>query len=409
MIKKIRIKFIVLAMLSLLLVLAVVNGSIFLINYRGIVDEADAVLTLLQENGGLFPNQGWDLRGRGGRMRALSPELAYETRFFSVAISADGSIFDVNTEHIAAVDADTAVAYARAAMEKEEPSGVDGMYRYLVYDTPLGRRAIFLDRTNDLTLFRSFRLASIAISLAGLAVVLLAMIPLSGRIVRPISESYEKQRRFITDAGHELKTPITIIDADAEVLEMESGENEWLQDIRLQTKRLASLTGDLIYLSRMDEEQTKLQTIDFPLSDVVSETAQSFQSLAVTQNKTFAMDVESMLTMHGDEKAIRQLVSILLDNALKYSPERGTITLDLHRRGKGTTLTVTNTAANLEREDMERLFDRFYRADSSRNSETGGYGLGLSIARSIVTAHKGKITARSSGGASLTIEVSLPG
>ena len=221
-------------------------------------------------------------------------------------------------------------------------------------------------------------------------------------------ESYEKQKRFITDAGHEIKTPITIIDADAEVLEMDLPGNEWLQDIRFQTKRLASLTNDLIFLSRMDEEHTQLQTIDFPLSDLVSETAQSFQSLAKTQKKEFVTDIEPLLTMNGDEKSLRQLVSILLDNALKYSPENGSITLSLHKAGKMIHLTVTNTVESLAKENLAYLFDRFYRTDQSRNSQTGGYGLGLSIAKAVVTAHKGKITATASDSSSLTLDVLLP-
>ena len=189
---------------------------------------------------------------------------------------------------------------------------------------------------------------------------------------------------------------------------MECGEdNEWIRDIRSQVSRLSSLTKDLIYLSRMEEENKSLQMIDFPLSDVITETAQSFQSLARVQQKTFRVDVEPLLNLCGDEKAITQLISILLDNALKYSDEHGTISLKAHAKGKNVLIEVFNTAGKVDTSELGKLFDRFYRADKSRNSQTGGYGIGLSIAKAVAEAHRGKITASSTDGKSLTITVTL--
>jgi len=244
----------------------------------------------------------------------------------------------------------------------------------------------------------------------GLAAVLFLLLILSRRIVRPMAESYEKQRQFITDAGHELKTPMTIISADADLAEMECGENQWLTDIRRQAQRLTALTNDLIYLSRMEEEQPKLQYIDFPISDVVEEMAQSFAAPARSQDKDFQVQVQvqPMLSFQGDEKGIRQLVSILLDNALKYSTTGGQLALRLEKQGRNLLLTVSNTCAQpMEQDKLPHLFDRFYRTDQSRNSQSGGYGLGLSIAKSIVSAHKGKIRAESHDGTQLSIQVTL--
>ena len=180
-----------------------------------------------------------------------------------------------------------------------------------------------------------------------------------------------------------------------------------IRDIRSQVSRLSSLTKDLIYLSRMEEENKSLQMIDFPLSDVITETAQSFQSLARVQQKTFRVDVEPLLNLCGDEKAITQLISILLDNALKYSDEHGTISLKAHAKGKNVLIEVFNTAGKVDTSELGKLFDRFYRADKSRNSQTGGYGIGLSIAKAVAEAHRGKITASSTDGKSLTITVTL--
>lgn len=171
-----------------------------------------------------------------------------------------------------------------------------------------------------------------------------------------MTESYEKQKQFITDAGHEIKTPITIIDADTEVLEMELGENEWLKDIQTQTKRLTSLTKDLILLSRMEEDKPQMTMIEFPFSDLVEETAQSFQALAKAQNKIFTITVQPMLALKGDEKTLRQLISILLDNALKYSPHSGVISLSLQKQMRNICLTVENTVESLPAGNMDYLF-----------------------------------------------------
>lgn len=255
--------------------------------------------------------------------------------------------------------------------------------------------------------FRTFVFTSAVVSITGLLAVMLLLIFLSGRIVKPFSENYEKQKQFITDAGHELKTPLTIIDADAEVLEMDIGENEWLGDIRMQTKRLAQLTNSLIQLSRM-EEQPQVEKIEFPLSDLVEETVETFHALAKTQNKNLTSRIQPMLSMKGDEKAIRQLVTILLDNAVKYSDDGGKIELTLEKQKNLIRLSVFNTAESVPKESLAHLFDRFYRADQSRNSRTGGYGLGLSIASAVAAAHKGRIQAATQDERSLLIMVSFP-
>lgn len=414
MIRKLRVKFILAAMLSLFLVLTVIIGAVNILNYCSIVNEADNTLLLLKYNDGRFPvrdNKPDDRpasHNSGGKVHSMSPEFPYESRFFSVIIDENGSVVSSDTEHIAAVDGASAASLAKKVISAGKSSGFIKKYRYLAGEHASGTQVIFLDCTRDISTFRSFLFVSCGISLAGLTAVFILIVLWSGRFIKPVLESYEKQKRFITDAGHEIKTPVTIIDADAEILEMELSDNEWLQDIRFQTKRLASLTNDLIFLSRMDEEHAQLHTIDFPLSDLVSETALSFQSLAKTQQKEFVTDIEPLLTMNGDEKSLRQLVSILLDNALKYSPENGRITLSLHKAGKIIHLTVTNTAEAVTKENLSYLFDRFYRTDQSRNSQTGGFGIGLSIAKAVVTAHKGKITATTADGSSLTIDVIFP-
>ena len=218
------------------------------------------------------------------------------------------------------------------------------------------------------------------VSLIGFILVAILIFLLSSRAVKPLVESYEKQKRFITDAGHEIKTPLSTIQADLTVLEMDGLQNEWTDDIKCQTKRLSKLTNDLIYLSKMEETPVD-EMLEFPLSDVVSETAASFE---------------------GDQAKIEQLVTILLDNACKYSNPNGKILLSLHRKSKGIQLMVYNTCDSIDKENINHFFDRFYRQDASHN-----YGIGLSIAQAIVQAHKGKIVATTSDEKSLEIDVTL--
>lgn len=402
MIQRLRKKFTLLSMAAFFVVLAVIVSCINVVNYIQTVNQADELLDILSDNKGVFPPP---VKEKAPLPKHISPETPYETRYFSVVINqASGDVVEVEMSRIISVDRDTAISYA------EKVDGTRGFlknYRYAVRDDGANRRIIFLDCSRMLSSFRSFLLISALSSLAGLAVVFLLIALLSRRVVRPICESYEKQKEFITNAGHEIKTPLTIIGADIDVLTMDGGENEWLEDIRLQTKRLSELTQDLIFLSRMEEENHALQKIDFPFSDMVSEGAESFRSAAQVGRKDLVCDIEPMLTLNGDEKSLRQLVSILLDNALKYAPENTTIRLTLKKQSGSAVLSVSNpTEQALDKETLSRLFERFYRADPSR-SEKSGYGIGLSIAKAIVTAHGGKLRAAADG-TTLTISATLP-
>lgn len=405
MIQKLRTKLIVASMLSLVLVLTIIIGAASVLNYRDITTNADSVLAILQENDGEFPMMMGKKPDKHDEQ--FSPELPYESRYFTVFLKADGTTSAVNTGKIAAVDTETAISYAQDVLVSGDTSGFHGDYRYLAYTVGEETHVIFLDTGREMSSFRRFLYTSAGVSLGGLLAVFLLLLFVSGRIVKPFAETYQKQKQFITDAGHELKTPLTIIDADAQVLEMDVGENEWLSDIQAQTKRLAQLTNSMLQLARM-EEQPQVEKIAFPLSDVVQETAETFGALAKTREKTLSIDIEPMLSLTGDEKAIRQLLSILLDNAVKYADKHGKITVSLKKHKNHIQISVYNTAQAIDRESLPHLFDRFYRTDASRNSRTGGYGLGLSIASSIVAAHKGKIWAETADGKSLRITASFP-
>lgn len=408
MIRKLRTRLVVVCMLSLLLVIAVILGVVLATSYQGVVSDADRVLALLAENEGEFPvlKEDFDWEALGPRRQ--SQELGYEIRYFSVLLDETGAVVETDTGQIAAVDEETAVDYAVQILAQDTQAGFLKDYRYLISQEGTDTRVIFLDCGASMVAFRSTLFTSLWVAAVGLAAVLFLILLFSRRLVRPLILGYEKQKRFITDAGHEIKTPIAIIQADSEVLALESGENEWIQDIQHQIRRLSSLTNDLIYLSRMEEDQGREKFLPLSLSQVVTETAQAFQTMAKSQNKPFTIDVQPGLAMEGEEKALGQLVSVLLDNALKYAPEGGEIALTLARQGKYFRLTVENTAQGITKELLENLFDRFYRGDVSRDSSQGGYGIGLSIARAVVQAHRGKISAAAKGEDKLLIAVLLP-
>ena len=424
MIGKLRKKFIAAAILAVFLVLLLLMGAINALNYRSLVAEADGTLQILSDNRGFFPRQMFREQDRPadtpplpqgegpGAMRGRrggSGELAYQSRYFTAWFAGDGSLSRVNLDNLASLTEEEAAALAESVYASGREKGFAEEYRYRRTAGDGETMLLFLNCERELSTFRTFLYASIGISLAGTFAVFLLLLLFSGRIVRPIAESYEKQKRFITDAGHELKTPITIIRADADVLQAEmEEENEWLTDIRRQTHRLGELTDDLVYLSRMEEESPTLQMQDLPLSELVDETAQSFQALALSRGKTFRSSIAPDLHVIGDEKALAKLVSILLDNAMKYSPDAGTVSLVLAGAGRNARLSVKNDAASVEKGNADRLFERFARGDSSRNSESGGFGLGLAIAKAIAEAHRGKIRAESEDGASLTVTVELP-
>lgn len=328
--------------------------------------------------------------------------------YFFVLLDADGGVIATNIERIAAVDQQTAITYAQSALDSGSNRGFVGEYRYTIQQEGEDIRISFLDCGRRISMCRVFAFNSLWISLLGLLAVFLLMMLISGRIIKPVLDSYEKQKQFITDAGHEIKTPLAIIDADAGLIEMESGTNEWLQDIQTQVKRLTGLTNDLIYLARTEEAQDQQEMLDFPLSDMVEDLIRSFQALAIQKDRQFVSHIQPMLTLHGDEKMISQLVSILLDNAVQYSDDGGEIRVMLERQGKAVHFSVFNTVESISQQELSHLFDRFYRTDRSRNSQTGGYGIGLSIASAVVAAHKGKILASSRDGHSLLVTVILP-
>lgn len=407
MIKRLRKKFILITTFSVLAVLVLIVGVINIINYANVVKNADQIVLLLKDGGGTFGDYNGGMGDNGELpdgdfgvkpLRPLSPETPFETRYFTIVLDAEGTVTAVNTDKIVSVNQTQAAEYAVSLYRKNKHTGFYGNYRYgTVSAVGNDTMYIFVDCTKELTSFKNFLLVSIAVGLSAFVAVFLLVFFLSGKVMKPISESYAKQKRFITDASHEIKTPLTVIGANTEVLEMQGTANEWTEGIKEQVKRLTSLTEKLVFLARMDEENQTIKATDFSLSDAVDETVKPFCAVAVSKGLTLDCDIQKNISYCGDETLIRQLVSLLVDNALKYSDENGNILVQLRTAGGKIWLTVTNPAKELNG-DLSVLFERFYRNDKSRNSATGGHGIGLSVAKAIAEAHKGKITAHEKNG-----------
>ena len=448
MISKLKRRFIILAMAALAILLAVIVAGMNIINYEKVVSDADERIEVIEENydrflnvpGGSFMPQGDVIEqddmdddedfdpddmfdredepffGRGGEKGPfMTRDEAEESRFFIATAGQDGEIQQVNVDRISSVDETEARSYAKEALSSGKDEGFVGEFRYSVENDGPGMRITFLDCGRVLESFRDFLRYSILMSLAGLAVMFGVITFFAGRIVRPVAESYEKQKRFITDAGHEIKTPLAIIKANIDLMDMELDKKrvdkaelkENLGDINSQVDRLTDLTNDLVYLSRMEEGDSLVMT-EVPLSDIVSETAASFGPLAEEQGKTIEAKIESMISVQGGTKELEKLLSIVLENAVKYSSDPK-IGVSLKKEGKNAVLEVRNqTDGELTNEMLSHVFERFYRTDSSRNSATGGHGIGLSMASAIVKAHGGKISAHTSTGHDFIVTATLP-
>ncbi len=424
MVKKLRRNFVISAMIAVTAVLLLIVGTINAVNYINSDNEAVALLEMLADGGGNFgssppgqsggdppvpPDQerngvfGRDPRGRG----FFTPETPYETRYFSVYLTDDGTVISMNTGRIVSVSPDEALRIAQETLSGGSASGYYGSFRYLIRREDNNNLCIFVDRSRALRSVTDFLYISLLVSLGAEAAIFVLLVIFSGFAVKPIAESYEKQKKFITDAGHELKTPLAVINSCNEVIEMEHGESKWTKGIAAQTERLSSLTKDLVALARMDENAGTLNFTEFPISETAEEILGDFSIPAGLKGVTFRTDITPGIIYKGDKSLIAKLFSIMADNSVKYTPAGGNISFSLVRKGKRIVFTSENTAEGISEGNHRELFDRFRRGDISRNDDTPGYGIGLSMAQSIVSAHGGKAEAYSRDGASLTITVRL--
>ena len=415
MLKKLQRKFMAIAMFALTCLVLVQTLAVNAINIYQRDSDIKNILLTISNNGGVLPNSYIETDNRFSNLfnpfgeMHLDIETPYSTRYFVVELK-DNLVTKISTEHIAAVDNTMAFEYAQAVYSQGQPGyGTVGYYRYLYTSDGSNAMIVFLDLQRDLAQCLALAFASVFVSVITISLLAVLVYWLSRSALKPVADSIEKQKQFITDASHELKTPLTIISANAEVLEMCEGENEWLTSIKNQTTRLSHLVKNLVELTKLNEIHDDKNRYHFNISTAVLETASNFETSAEVANKNFSYAVADNIKYYGNEAEIRQLITILCDNAIKYTDECGHIKLSLYKSGKNIIIESYNTCEYIDPKTVSHLFDRFYRADSSRSrdSKTGGYGIGLSIAQAIVHRHKGKIKVFTSGTTGITFKIIL--
>ena len=422
MIVKLRRKMTILVACFLLVVFAGIIGAINYMNWRSITGQASQTLDILEQNSGVRPvleqprlkpdSKPDEKRGIRGEPPEIDNTQASLSNYYVITVDADGEVTEWKSDRSDLYSDEQIEDITQTVLASGRKNGRVGtqFFRVCTSRDPDNdsKMLIVLDLRLEIMNMRSVLRLSILASAAAYLLLCLAAYLLIRRMLRPVQESFDKQRQFVWDASHELKTPLAVIGTNAQVLEEEIGSNEYLGYITSEVTRTNKLLNDLLSLARMDKKTVQPDFKEFDLGKAILSVALPFESTVYEAGKTLETDIPDGLTCTGDEQMIRQLTVILLGNALKYSDEGGTITVRAGKKGKTCFLEVKNTGEGIAAEDLDKIFDRFYRADKAHNREVEGFGLGLSIAKNIVELHKGKIKVESEQGKETTFTVVFP-
>ncbi len=383
----VRKRFIIFTMLSALIVITVMMLVINFINYNNVDSFADTVTQTLADNGGSFnePEFMPGMRDRAPFEQQMNKETPFETRYFTVKYS-DATV-TTNITRIASIDSATAIKMANAV--KDKTTGYSGVYRYRVSNSDNEKLVIFLDCTSRLSQANVALVNSLIISAVALVGIFVVVFFISKRAVKPIITAYEKQKRFISNSAHELKTPLTIISANNEMIEMTSGENELTDGINKQIKRMSTMVRNLTLLTKIDDIKEILNK-EFLATEALNDVLTTYKPIIEENKLSLDLNIDEDVYLIGDEELFKQLLSVLLDNASKYA--KTFIRIELLKNSEAT-LRIINDANKVEEGNLDKCFERFYRFDSTRAEGIEGSGIGLSIAKEIVDLHKGKIMA----------------
>jgi len=390
-------------------VVATIAVSIMLISIIGILNASkyatsekkiNKILDLLSKNNGVLPDEEVVEKILG---RKTNPDIIVQYRYFSAYVDSTNKVITMNTEHIANLSETDVIFYIRKILSGKNRYGnfttTDGQkfaYKLSLHEDD-SKLIVVLDTTSYIEDRADLIDTSVFIFFSNLVFFIIIFVIFSGKVMMPFMENYRNQKAFITNAGHELKTPLAIISANNELCEMIGGENEWTKSTKEQVERMTDLINRLVVLARFEEkseEKSDVAEKNINFSDIVTKSANSFKSMAIKGGKNFESNIQKNLCISGDDGAIYELVNILIDNANKYCDDGGTVGVGLLQHGitfKKAKLVVYNTYKSGKGVDYSRFFERFYREDKSHNSSVSGYGVGLSIAGNIVKRHKGKI------------------
>lgn len=386
-------------MAAISVLLLVLVGAINLVNFSISARRVEQVLSQLVESEGLYTPPNMQQGNSPHAPNAPTPDDMMGARYFFVRFDADGVVVQTNVSHILAVTEEEALHIAQEIYRGGAQSGYTGTFRYQTAHALDGRSSlvICLDISSQQRSVVTVLLVSALIGLLCWLAMLMPVILLSKKAIRPIAVTLEKQKQFVTNAGHELKTPLAILLANTDALELHQGESKWSRNIRTQTVRLNGLMQNLLVLAKMDEGGASLPTTEFSLSLLTGEVLDSYQEAAAAKGIALRSDIQPDVTLRANRESIVQLLSVLLDNAVQYTPTEGSIQVVLTKEKSGIVFQVENSVDTPPEGDLERLFDRFYRGDPARTQKSGGYGIGLSAARAVAEAHGGTITARYDG------------
>lgn len=324
--------------------------------------------------------------------------------FFLLMADEDGKLVGIQNND--EMSDEVAQQYVTEILSKKADSGMANSYQFCTEKKDNGTLMVFTDKSAEIDMMNKLKRTTVIVGLISIVILSAAAYFLSGLIVRPIQVAFDKQKQFISDASHELKTPLTVISANADVLEGEIGENKWLTYIQDQADRMNVLVNDLLNLTRL-ENNSNFVVSEFDLSKAIANTALPFECRAFDAGKNFVLNIEDGIRISGSEQHIKQMAAIFIDNALKYSKEKGTVRVSLTNDGGKIRFSVYNTGTGLKESEKEKVFERFFRSDASRNRATGGYGLGLAIAKSIIDKHKFKLFVDNAEGKSVCFIVTM--
>lgn len=389
MINKMRFKFIIITMCALVLLLISILAATNFVMMRNNDISTDKLIDSVIQSDGLVQNQINALQPNRPEVGVIPPiEKQSLIEVFSVKLDLENEIIEVLNND---PDAESSIIeMVNIALSKNKHSGKIDDYKYAISQKEYGKIIVFANQSIQNKLLDDLKNISYIIGVISVVVLSVVVFFLSKLVIKPIKIAFEKQKRFVSDSGHELKTPLSILSANADMMEMELGNNEWLSQIKEQSRRMNKLIHELLTLAKTENEKSITDFIDFDLSSAIIKTVLPLEVVAFENNKEIECNISKNIHMRGSEKRIIEMTEALLDNAIKYSNDNSVVSVNLHSKGSKKIIEVCNKGSLAESE-KQKLFDKFYRTDDSRSRETGGYGLGLSIVKNIVDMHNAKI------------------
>lgn len=396
MIKRLQKKFIFSAMLAITILLVLLLGAINIGNTYASKNQNEQLINSLLNSETMKQPPYTEKRPMEFLSAPMDENFKMASVYFTIRTDSSDNIISADVNRIANISEEDAEEIFKEAINSKSSEGKISSFRYksAINDHDNSKVYLFLDTTRQThDVLRVFMLSSF-IGFSCWIAMLLLVILLSKKAIRPVAENIERQKQFVTDAGHEIKTPLAIILSNTEAMELYNGENKWSKNIKEQVNRLTGLMQDLLTLAKSDENNLDDIKESVSLSELTENITDMFNENANLKNVCIQKNIEQNITCIANKELFSRLISILMDNAVKYSNQNGTIHVVLSKNEKHIQLEISNTCNHLPQCPANRLFDRFYRADSARTQKNGGYGIGLSAAKSIVQLHKGTINAK---------------